>query len=133
MEPSVSRKSWQRIRRKYSGTVYAERNASRNKQLVMAGVMLIIGAVCVYLIKRPKEKGRGARRPAVPHQNGAFSRIYLFILYLFIYTDNTEKTAMKKYLKTDEWNIIEDSFRRPHAMVSIFSLGNDRFGQRGYF
>ena len=42
---------------------------------------------------------------------------------------------MKKYLKTDEWNIIEDSFQADHMRwsESIFSLGNGRFGQRGYF
>ena len=42
---------------------------------------------------------------------------------------------MKKYLKTDEWNIIEDSFQadRMRWSESIFSLGNGRFGQRGYF
>lgn len=42
---------------------------------------------------------------------------------------------MKKFLKTDEWNIIEDSFQadRMRWSESIFSLGNGRFGQRGYF
>lgn len=42
---------------------------------------------------------------------------------------------MKKYLKTDEWNIIEDSFQADHLRMSesIFSLGNGRFGQRGNF
>lgn len=42
---------------------------------------------------------------------------------------------MKKYLKTDEWNIIEDSFHADHLRMSesIFSLGNGRFGQRGHF
>lgn len=42
---------------------------------------------------------------------------------------------MKKYLKTDEWNIIEDGFHpdRQRISESIFSLGNGRFGQRGYF
>lgn len=42
---------------------------------------------------------------------------------------------MKKYLKTDEWNIIEDQFHPDHQRMSesIFSLGNGRFGQRGYF
>ena len=42
---------------------------------------------------------------------------------------------MKKYLKTDEWNIIEDSFHAEHQRMSesIFSLGNGRFGQRGNF
>ena len=42
---------------------------------------------------------------------------------------------MKKYLKTDEWNIIEDSFHADHLRMSesIFSLGNGRFGQRGNF
>ena len=42
---------------------------------------------------------------------------------------------MKKYLKTDEWNIIEDSFHPDQLRMSesIFSLGNGRFGQRGYF
>lgn len=42
---------------------------------------------------------------------------------------------MKKYLKTDEWNIIEDNFHADHLRMSesIFSLGNGRFGQRGYF
>lgn len=42
---------------------------------------------------------------------------------------------MKKYLKTDEWNIIEDTFNadRLRMSESIFSLGNGRFGQRGNF
>lgn len=42
---------------------------------------------------------------------------------------------MKKYLKTDEWNIIEDQFHPDCQRMSesIFSLGNGRFGQRGYF
>lgn len=42
---------------------------------------------------------------------------------------------MKKYLKTDEWNIIEDSFHADNQRMSesIFSLGNGRFGQRGNF
>lgn len=42
---------------------------------------------------------------------------------------------MKKYLKTDEWNIIEDNFHadRQRMSESIFSLGNGRFGQRGNF
>lgn len=42
---------------------------------------------------------------------------------------------MKKYLKTDEWNIIEDSFHveQQRKSESIFSLGNGRFGQRGNF
>lgn len=42
---------------------------------------------------------------------------------------------MKKYLKTDEWNIIEEGFHpdRQRMSESIFSLGNGRFGQRGYF
>ncbi|ADV45004.1 family 65 glycosyl hydrolase domain-containing protein [Bacteroides helcogenes] len=42
---------------------------------------------------------------------------------------------MKKYLKTDEWNIIEDNFHPDRLRISesIFSLGNGRFGQRGSF
>lgn len=42
---------------------------------------------------------------------------------------------MKKYLKIDEWNIIEDSFHADNLRMSesIFSLGNGRFGQRGNF
>lgn len=42
---------------------------------------------------------------------------------------------MKKYLKTDEWNIIEDNFHADHLRMSesVFSLGNGRFGQRGNF
>ena len=42
---------------------------------------------------------------------------------------------MKKYLKTDEWNILEDSFHADYLRMSesIFSQGNGRFGQRGYF
>lgn len=42
---------------------------------------------------------------------------------------------MKKYLKTDEWNIIEDEFHADDLRMSesIFSLGNGRFGQRGNF
>ena len=42
---------------------------------------------------------------------------------------------MKRYLKTDEWNIIQEGFDagRMRASESIFSLGNGRFGQRGFF
>lgn len=42
---------------------------------------------------------------------------------------------MKKFLDTDEWNIIEKGFHadRLRASESIFSLGNGRFGQRGNF
>ncbi|MCI5663657.1 MAG: family 65 glycosyl hydrolase domain-containing protein [Mediterranea sp.] len=42
---------------------------------------------------------------------------------------------MKKYLKTDEWNIIEDSFHADNLRISesIFSIGNGRFGLRGNF
>lgn len=42
---------------------------------------------------------------------------------------------MKKYLQTDEWNIIEDSFRADNLRMSesIFSQGNGRFGRRGNF
>lgn len=42
---------------------------------------------------------------------------------------------MKKFLETDEWNIIETGFHpdRLRASESIFSLGNGRFGQRGNF
>ena len=42
---------------------------------------------------------------------------------------------MKKFLKTDEWNIIEEGFHADNlrASESIFSLGNGRFGQRGNF
>lgn len=42
---------------------------------------------------------------------------------------------MKKYLRTDEWNIIEEGFHADLLRVSesIFSLGNGRFGQRGNF
>ncbi len=42
---------------------------------------------------------------------------------------------MKRFLQTDEWNIIEEGFQadRVRASESIFSLGNGRFGQRGNF
>ncbi|MBQ8225770.1 MAG: family 65 glycosyl hydrolase [Bacteroides sp.] len=42
---------------------------------------------------------------------------------------------MKRYLKTDEWSIIEESFNANNLRKSesIFSLGNGRFGQRGNF
>lgn len=42
---------------------------------------------------------------------------------------------MKKFLKTDEWNIIEEGFHADNlrASESIFSLGNGRLGQRGNF
>ncbi len=42
---------------------------------------------------------------------------------------------MKRFLQTDEWNIIEEGFLtdRVRASESIFSLGNGRFGQRGNF
>ena len=43
--------------------------------------------------------------------------------------------TMKKFLKVDEWNIIEEGFHANNlrASESIFSLGNGRFGQRGNF
>ena len=43
--------------------------------------------------------------------------------------------TMKKFLKVDEWNIIEEGFHADNlrASESIFSLGNGRFGQRGHF
>jgi maltose phosphorylase len=42
---------------------------------------------------------------------------------------------MIKYLKTDPWCIIEDSFRAEHhqSSESIFSIGNGNFGQRANF
>jgi maltose phosphorylase len=42
---------------------------------------------------------------------------------------------MKKYLKADEWSIIEEGFDAGNHMASesIFSLGNGRFGQRANF
>lgn len=42
---------------------------------------------------------------------------------------------MRKYLKTDEWNIIEEDFQADNMRMSesIFSLGNGHFGQRGNF
>lgn len=42
---------------------------------------------------------------------------------------------MEKYLKVDEWNIIEEKFYRDkqRASESIFSIGNGRIGQRGNF
>lgn len=42
---------------------------------------------------------------------------------------------MRKFLKTDHWQIIEDKFHADQlrASESIFSLGNGRFGQRGNF
>lgn len=42
---------------------------------------------------------------------------------------------MKNYIKTDEWNIIEEGFNLHHHKISesIFSLGNGRFGQRANF
>lgn len=42
---------------------------------------------------------------------------------------------MRKYIQTDEWNIIEEGFHRDNLQISesIFSLGNGRFGQRGNF
>lgn len=40
-----------------------------------------------------------------------------------------------KYFKTDPWRIIEEGFDKAHSMVaeSIFSLGNEYMGARGYF
>ena len=42
---------------------------------------------------------------------------------------------MEKYLITDEWKVIEEGFsaERLRKSESIFSLGNGRFGERGYF
>ena len=42
---------------------------------------------------------------------------------------------MKRYLETDEWNIIENNFHADNLRMSesIFSLGNGHFGQRGNF
>lgn len=62
---------------------------------------------------------------------------FFFFRRLLTFTPlTTEKhTGMNKYLQTDEWNIIEDSFHPDHLRMSesIFSLGNGRFGQRGHF
>lgn len=40
---------------------------------------------------------------------------------------------MNRYLKTDEWNIIEEGFKADRLRISesIFSLGNGRLGERG--
>jgi len=42
---------------------------------------------------------------------------------------------MNKYLKLDEWNIIEEGFKKENvtASESIFSIGNGRMGQRANF
>jgi maltose phosphorylase len=42
---------------------------------------------------------------------------------------------MKRFLKTDGWNIIEEEFhiKNQRASESIFSIGNGRIGQRGNF
>lgn len=42
---------------------------------------------------------------------------------------------MKKFLRTDEWNIIEDEFHADYQRdsESIFSLGNGQLGRRGNF
>ncbi|HJT72369.1 MAG TPA: hypothetical protein VJ720_00085, partial [Chitinophaga sp.] len=42
---------------------------------------------------------------------------------------------MKQYIKTDEWNIIEEGFVPHYNKISesIFSLGNGRMGQRANF
>src|SRR5574344_1632678 len=42
---------------------------------------------------------------------------------------------MKKYIKPDEWCIIEEDFNpeRHQSSESIFSLGNGRMGQRANF
>lgn len=42
---------------------------------------------------------------------------------------------MRQYLQTDEWNIIENGFHADNLRMSesIFSLGNGRFGERGFF
>lgn len=42
---------------------------------------------------------------------------------------------MNRYLKVDEWNVIEEGFHanRQRASESIFSIGNGRIGQRGNF
>jgi len=66
-----------------------------------------------------------------------FPAFYRLSVYLFIFTAIiiNERHTMKRYLKTDEWNIIEDNFNADHLRMSesIFSLGNGRFGQRGNF
>ena len=40
-----------------------------------------------------------------------------------------------KYFRTDPWKIVEDGFDKDYSMVaeSIFSLGNEYMGVRGYF
>ena len=42
---------------------------------------------------------------------------------------------MNRYLKVDEWNIVEEGFHadKQRASESIFSIGNGRLGQRGNF
>jgi len=44
------------------------------------------------------------------------------------------KTA-DRYLRIDPWGIVEEAFDSSHAEVSesIFSLGNEYMGVRGYF
>lgn len=56
-------------------------------------------------------------------------------MFIFTAIITNEIHAMKRYLKTDEWNIIEDNFHADNLRMSesIFSLGNGRFGQRGNF
>lgn len=56
-------------------------------------------------------------------------------MFIFTALITNEPHTMKRYLKTDEWNIIEDHFQADNLRMSesIFSLGNGRFGQRGNF
>lgn len=58
----------------------------------------------------------------------------LFPHIAYLYGDNIQKTRRhEKYLKTDEWNIIEDQFHpdRQRMSESIFSLETDVSGNEG--
>ena len=84
------------IRRKYSGTVYAERNASPGNKHAGNG-----GCDAHYRSRLRISDKRDQRRKVVNHptprsspRNGAFlfPASYLFILlFVYLYTDNTEK------------------------------------------
>lgn len=62
-------------------------------------------------------------------------KLLIVCQFYYLYGVNQAHTFMRKYLQTDEWNIIEDNFNadRLRMSESIFSLGNGRFGQRGNF
>lgn len=63
-----------------------------------------------------------------------FHPMHYFFVPFPLNSQNNEQ-VMRKFLKTDVWQVIEDEFHADNlrSSESIFSLGNGRLGQRGNF